>query len=88
VKFSAEQVCQILAVACEKPEECGRPISHWTPRELADEVKKRRIVIAISPRTVGRFSKGSGPEAAPMSQLAAAATGRPGAVRPRGRAGV
>jgi putative transposase len=88
VKFSAEQVCQILAVACEKPEECGRPISHWTPRELADEAIKRRIVAAISPRTVGRFLKSSGPEATPMSQLAAAAAGRPGAVCARGAAGV
>lgn len=88
VKFTAEQVCQIFAVACENPQECGRPISHWTARELADEVKKRQIVAEISPRTVGRFLKGSRPEAAPMSQLAAAAAGGPGAICPRGQAGV
>ncbi|MBV8314309.1 MAG: helix-turn-helix domain-containing protein, partial [Planctomycetaceae bacterium] len=42
--FGPEQIVQIIAVACEPPEQSGRPISHWTPRELADEVQKRRIV--------------------------------------------
>src|SRR5262249_11248200 len=40
-KFTAEQVTQILAVACEPPEDSGRPVTHWTPRELADEVIRR-----------------------------------------------
>lgn len=53
--FSPEQIVQIVAVACEKPQLSGRPISHWTPRELADEVTQRKIVTAISPRSVGRF---------------------------------
>ena len=54
--FTAEQVAQIIAVACEKPsEESDRPVSHWTPRELADEVIKRGIVASISPRHVGRI---------------------------------
>ena len=40
--FTPEQLCQIVALACEKrPEECGRPVSHWTARELADEAVKR-----------------------------------------------
>jgi putative transposase len=56
-KFSGEQVAQIIAVACEPPEQCGRPVTHWTPSELADEVKKRGIVAAISARQVGRFLK-------------------------------
>ena len=55
--FRAEQIVQIVAVACEPPEESGRPISHWTPREVADEVRKRGIVDAISTRSVGRFLK-------------------------------
>lgn len=55
--FSAEQICQIIAVACEEPQESGRPITEWTPRELADEVSKREIVESISPRQVGRFLK-------------------------------
>ena len=48
--FSAEQWCQIIALACEPPEASGRPISHWTPRELADEACKRGIVATISKR--------------------------------------
>ena len=63
-KFTAEQVTEILAVACEPPEKCGRPVTHWTPRELADEVRKRGLVKSISPRQVGRFLKYSRAEAA------------------------
>ncbi len=53
--FTPEQIVQIVAVACEDPEHSGRPITHWTPRELADEVIARKIVRSISPRSVGRF---------------------------------
>ena len=56
-KFTAEQIAQVLAVACEPPEKSGRPVTHWTPRELADEVVRRGIVPSISPRHVGRFLK-------------------------------
>ena len=55
--FTPEQIVQIVAVACEPPEKSGRPISHWTHRELADEVKNRQTVKHIAPRTVGRFLK-------------------------------
>jgi putative transposase len=55
--FTAEQIAQILAVACEPPENSGRPITHWTSRELADEVIHRGIVPRISVRHVGRFLK-------------------------------
>jgi putative transposase len=61
--FTAEQICQIVAVACEPPAESQRPISHWTPRELADEVEKRGLVATISVRSVGRFLKSGGFEA-------------------------
>jgi len=53
--FSPEQIVQIVAVAGEKPQLSGRPIRHWTPRELADEVSQRKRVTTISPRSVGRF---------------------------------
>ena len=53
--FTAEQIVQIVAVACEDPADSGRPISHWTPREVAEEVRKRGIVETISTRSVGRF---------------------------------
>jgi len=53
--FSAEQICQIIALACEPPAASERPVTHWTPTELAAEVVKRGIVPRISARTVGRF---------------------------------
>ena len=52
--FTAEQVAQIVAVACEPPELSGRPINHWTIRELRDEVLARNIVATISRAQVGR----------------------------------
>jgi putative transposase len=56
--FTFEQFMQIMALACEAPEESQRPVSTWTPGELADEAVKRGIVSHISARTVGRFLKG------------------------------
>lgn len=53
--FSPEQLCLIIALACEPPEQSDRPVTHWTPAELADEAIKRQIVTSISPRHVGRF---------------------------------
>jgi putative transposase len=53
--FSLEQILQLLAIACEKPETYGRPMSHWSARELAAEVMKQGIVESISPRHVGRL---------------------------------
>lgn len=54
-KFTPEQVVAIVALACEPPAESERPISHWTPVELAAEAVKRGIVTSISPRQVDRF---------------------------------
>ena len=54
-KITAEQVAQILAVACESPKLSGRPITRWTHRELRDEVVKRKIVEDISVAQVGRY---------------------------------
>ena len=68
--FSAKQLAQIISVACESPEDTGRPVTHWTPRELADEGIKRGIVKRISPRTVGRFLKGGRSQAASLDLLA------------------
>ena len=68
--ITAEQWCKILALACQEPETSGRPISHWTPRELAEEAIKREIVTSISTRHVGRFLKSGRVEAAQKSVLA------------------
>jgi len=56
-KFSAEQVVQLVAIACEDPQASGYPVSHWTPKEVAAEAVKRGIVENISERQVGRFLK-------------------------------
>ena len=71
-KFTPEplRVCQLMAVACEKPEASGRPVTHWTPPELAAEVIKRGIVKQISPRSVGRFLKRGQTQAAFVNLLA------------------
>jgi putative transposase len=53
--ITAEQTCQIVALACEQPKE--RPISQWTGREIADEVKRRGILKEISPRHAARVLK-------------------------------
>lgn len=58
--FTAEQVCQIIALACEAPHLSGRPITAWTPREVADEAVKRGIVQSISTSQVERFLKRGG----------------------------
>jgi putative transposase len=73
--FRAEQWCQIMALACEPPQASGRPISHWTPRELADEAIQRGIVETISERHVGRFLKSGGSEAPSKPLLAQLRTG-------------
>jgi transposase len=56
-RITDEQVCQIMALACELPETSGRPISQWTARELADEIKRRGIVEQISDRHAARLLK-------------------------------
>lgn len=54
-KFTAEQVTQVLAVACEPADQSGRPIDEWTGRELADELIHRGIVPSISTSQVNRY---------------------------------
>ena len=56
-KFSSEQRCRMAALACEAPAQAGRPISQWTGREIADELKARGIVEQISPRHAARLLK-------------------------------
>jgi putative transposase len=58
-KITADQRCQLEALACESPEKSGRPISEWTGREIADEMMKQNIVESISPRHAARLLKRS-----------------------------
>jgi len=58
-RITADQRCQLEALACELPEKSGRPISQWTGREIADEMMTRKIVDTISPRHAARLLKRS-----------------------------
>ncbi len=58
-KFTAEQVTQVLAIACEPADQSGRPINEWTGRELADELVRRNIVTSISVSQVNRYLAGA-----------------------------
>jgi putative transposase len=53
-KFEAEQLCQIIALACEKPPDY---LSHWTRKELKREIINRGIAEEISETTIGVFLK-------------------------------
>lgn len=57
--ITAEQWCQIMALACSDPKQSGRPISHWTLREIREEAIKRKIVPSISTSHLGDFFKRS-----------------------------
>jgi transposase len=69
-RIRADQVCQIVALACEVPAESARPISQWTGREVAAEIMKRGIVEQISARHAARILKIGRPQAAPHPLLA------------------
>lgn len=56
-RISAEQRCQMEALACEAPSQSGRPISQWTGREIANELVQRGIVEWISRRHAARLLK-------------------------------
>jgi putative transposase len=88
--FTPEQLCRIMALACTPPSDAGRPISHWTPRELADEAVIQSIVPRISARSVGRLLVVGGGRlaTAPEPVLAHASAGQPGGVRRAGADGL
>lgn len=58
-RITADQRCQMEALACEAPEKHGRPISQWSGREIAAEVIQQKIVATISPRHAARLLKRS-----------------------------
>ncbi len=65
--FTPEQVCQIIALACEIP---PAHLSHWTRKTLAEEAVKRGIVEKISPTTIGRFLKSGADKTSSVALLA------------------
>jgi putative transposase len=69
-RITADQVCRIVALACEAPSDSERPISQWTGREVAAEVMKRGIVERISGRHAARILRIGRPQAASHPLLA------------------
>ena len=59
--FTAEQICRIIALACETPPET---MSHWTRSALAQEAINRQIVDSISASSIGCFLKSGESQAA------------------------
>jgi transposase len=53
--FKPEQICEIIALACESPSQSGRPFTHWTQASLATAASESGIVETISAHSVGRF---------------------------------
>lgn len=72
-RFTAEQVCQIIGLACQTP---PSHLSHWTYKELIKEVLQREIAETISKTTIGRFLKSGGSQATPLQVLAQPLSGR------------
>ncbi len=69
-KYTPEQICAIMAIACERPAQSDRPITHWTQQEIADEAVKRGIVASVSQRAVGHFLKRGQSATASRARLA------------------
>ncbi len=68
--ITAEQICAIIALACEPPSDSGHPVTHWSQQAVAEEAMRRGIVETISQRSVGRFFKRIGLKAASYPLLA------------------
>jgi len=54
-RFTAVQVAEVKALACQLPAELGVPLSVWSCPELAREAITRGITAAVSAATVGRW---------------------------------
>jgi len=81
VVFTAEQVVQIIAMACEVRDDSEEATSHWTWGNIVRESVNRGIVKEISASSVGRFFIGSPYQTPPESLLAECPARRYGTVR-------
>ena len=73
--FTPEQICAIVALACEPPEKSELPLSHWSQSELAREAgqaRHRRQHLARLSRAL--FKRGR-PQTASRARLAHAQAG-------------
>jgi hypothetical protein len=65
--FTPEQICLLIALACEKP---PPHLSVWSRTSLVQEAIKRNIVESISPTSIGRFLKSGADKTASIPLLA------------------
>lgn len=56
-KFTPEQVCEVIRIACKLPSTLGVPVSHWSAADLRREVLRQNIFLEISVSSIGRFLK-------------------------------
>ena len=56
--FSPEVAIHLVKIACERPDDVGRSLSHWDCAELARQLVADDIVDSISPQTVQRILTG------------------------------
>jgi len=80
--YTPEQITQLYKIVCEHPEESGRPISHWSCRELAEEMVKRGIVEHIPISTVWDFLKSGGLKTTQSRRMDESQIGQSGRIRP------
>ena len=65
--FTLEQVCLLIALACETP---PPHLCVWSRTSLVEEAIKRNIVESVSPTSIGRFLKSGANKAASITLLA------------------
>ena len=53
--FPPEVAMHLVKIACERPDDVGRSLSHWDCAELARHLVRDRVVDSISPQTVQRI---------------------------------
>ena len=57
VKFTESEKQQLIALATQKPEDAGVPVTHWSYSLLAQTAVDKGIVKSISRVQIGRFLK-------------------------------
>jgi transposase len=53
--FPPEVAMHLVKIACERPDDVGRSLSHWDCAELARQLATDEVVESISPQTVQRL---------------------------------
>jgi transposase len=54
-RFTAVQVAEVKALACELPADSGTPLARWSCPDLAVEATRRGVVTSVSASTVRRW---------------------------------